>query len=50
VTERLIRDAGFEPTYGGGLENARVLEDFLRVLFAWGRGFYSFWKPPGVES
>ena len=45
VTERLIRDAGFEPVYGGGLENARALEEFLSVLFAWGRGFYRFWTP-----
>jgi predicted dinucleotide-binding enzyme len=44
-TERLIRDAGYEPAYGGGLENARALEDFLPVLFAYGRGFYRFWTP-----
>src|SRR5947208_4417866 len=29
VTERLIRDAGYEPVNGGGLEHARALEDFL---------------------
>ena len=29
VTEQLVRDAGFEPVAAGGLENARVLEDFL---------------------
>jgi 8-hydroxy-5-deazaflavin:NADPH oxidoreductase len=34
VTERLIRDAGFEPVSAGGLENARAVEDFLGVLFA----------------
>jgi len=45
VTERLIRDAGFEPVYGGGLENARALEEFLAVFFAWGRGFYRFSSP-----
>jgi 8-hydroxy-5-deazaflavin:NADPH oxidoreductase len=45
VTEQLIRDAGLEPLYGGGLENARALEDFLGVLFAWGHGFYRFWTP-----
>src|SRR5262245_5090645 len=27
VAERLIRDAGYEPVYAGGLENARLLED-----------------------
>jgi 8-hydroxy-5-deazaflavin:NADPH oxidoreductase len=45
VTERLIRDAGYDPVDGGGLENARALEDFLAVLGAFGRGFYRFWKP-----
>lgn len=45
VTERLIRDAGFDPVYGGGLENARALEDFLRVVFAGGPSFFRFWKP-----
>ena len=34
VTERLIRDAGFEPVSAGGLENARAVEDFLGVIFA----------------
>lgn len=34
TTERLIRDAGYEPVYAGGLENARALEDMLRVLMA----------------
>lgn len=28
-TEQLIRDAGFDPVLAGGLDNARVLEDFL---------------------
>ena len=27
VTERLIRDAGYDPVYVGGLERARALED-----------------------
>jgi predicted dinucleotide-binding enzyme len=45
VTEQLIRDAGFDPVDGGGLENARVQEDFLRLFGAFGRGFYRFWKP-----
>jgi predicted dinucleotide-binding enzyme len=34
ATERLIRDAGYEPIPAGGLENARAVEDFLGVLFA----------------
>jgi predicted dinucleotide-binding enzyme len=34
VTEQLIRDAGYEPVYVGGLEQARVLEDHLRLMFA----------------
>jgi predicted dinucleotide-binding enzyme len=50
VTERLIRDAGFEPTFVGGLEHARALEDHLALLFAvnqagLGPCFYRFAKP-----
>jgi predicted dinucleotide-binding enzyme len=33
TAEQLISDAGFEPVYTGGLENARVHEDFLKPLF-----------------
>ena len=33
-TEQLIRDAGFDPIYGGALENARALKDFLAVAAA----------------
>ena len=33
-TERLIRDAGYEPVYAGGLENAPLLEQHLALLFA----------------
>ncbi len=29
VTERLTRDAGYDPVYAGGLENAGALEDFV---------------------
>jgi 8-hydroxy-5-deazaflavin:NADPH oxidoreductase len=47
VTERLIRDAGFEPVGLGGLENARALEDFVPgVLAKAGQVFYRF-APPG---
>jgi predicted dinucleotide-binding enzyme len=49
VTEQLIRDAGYEPTNAGGLDNARALEDALAALFAFvqagGPGFYRFWRP-----
>ena len=45
VVEQLSRDAGYEPVYAGDLDNARVLEDFLRAFGAFGRGFYRFWKP-----
>ena len=34
VTEELIRDAGYEPVYVGGLDKARLLEDHLELLFA----------------
>ena len=50
VTERLIRDAGYEPVSAGGLETARLLEDMLGVIFAvstasGGPSFYRFAKP-----
>lgn len=32
VTEQLIRDAGYEPVFVGGLEHARALEDHLSGL------------------
>jgi 8-hydroxy-5-deazaflavin:NADPH oxidoreductase len=49
VAEQLIRDAGFEPAPAGGLENARLLEDSLRLLMAQdGPVFYRFWKPGEV--
>jgi predicted dinucleotide-binding enzyme len=34
VTEQLIRDAGYDPVYAGGLDQARLLEDNLAFLFA----------------
>jgi len=34
ATEQLIRDAGYDPVYAGGLERARMLEDHLDLLFA----------------
>jgi 8-hydroxy-5-deazaflavin:NADPH oxidoreductase len=34
ITERLIRDAGYDPVNAGGLDRARMLEDHLALLFA----------------
>jgi 8-hydroxy-5-deazaflavin:NADPH oxidoreductase len=34
AAEQLIRDAGYDPVYAGGLERARMLEDHLELLFA----------------
>jgi predicted dinucleotide-binding enzyme len=50
VVEQLIRDAGFEPVYAGGLENARLLEDHLTLMGAvnnggLGRFFYRYAQP-----
>jgi predicted dinucleotide-binding enzyme len=50
TTEQLIRDAGYEPVYAGGLEKARALEDGLGLVFAVMQGagepvFYRFWQP-----
>jgi 8-hydroxy-5-deazaflavin:NADPH oxidoreductase len=50
VVEQLIRDAGYDPVSVGGLDNARMLEDALGLLFAasqegLGPFFYRFAKP-----
>jgi predicted dinucleotide-binding enzyme len=50
VTERLIRDAGYDPVYVGGLEQARALEEHLSLVFAinqagLGPFFYRIAKP-----
>jgi 8-hydroxy-5-deazaflavin:NADPH oxidoreductase len=34
VVEQLNRDAGYEPRYGGPIENARAQEEFLKVFFS----------------
>jgi 8-hydroxy-5-deazaflavin:NADPH oxidoreductase len=34
VVEQLNRDAGYEPVYAGGLENARAMEEGIRLWFA----------------
>ncbi len=50
VTEQLIRDAGYEPVYAGDLDNARLLEYHLALMFAvnqagLGPFFYRIAKP-----
>lgn len=52
VTEQLIRDAGYDPLYVGGLEHARALEDHLALWLAaiqagLGQSFYRY-APPGT--
>lgn len=52
VTEQLIRDAGYDPLYVGGLEHARALEDHLSLWMAavqagLGQNFYRY-APPGA--
>ncbi|MCA1706233.1 MAG: dinucleotide-binding protein [Actinobacteria bacterium] len=34
IAERLIRDAGYDPAFAGGLDQARALEDFLGLVMA----------------
>ena len=50
VTEQLIRDAGYDPLYAGGLDQARALEDNAGIMFALngaglGEFFYRYAKP-----
>jgi hypothetical protein len=50
VTEQLIRDAGFDPAYLGGLDQARALEDHIGLVVALNRAglgpfFYRYAKP-----
>ncbi|MBV8064123.1 MAG: dinucleotide-binding protein [Actinobacteria bacterium] len=50
TAEQLIRDAGYDPVYVGGLDQARVLEDSLGLVFAvaqagLGQYFYRFAPP-----
>jgi hypothetical protein len=50
VAEQLVRSAGYEPVYVGGLEHARMLEDHLALLFAvnqagLGPFFYRYSRP-----
>jgi predicted dinucleotide-binding enzyme len=50
LTEQLIRDAGYDPVYLGGLDRARLLEDHLALMSAinqggLGRFFYRYAAP-----
>jgi len=51
VTEQLIRDAGYDPVFVGGLEMARALEDHIGLIFAINKNatngpfFYRIAKP-----
>jgi predicted dinucleotide-binding enzyme len=50
TTEQLIRDAGYDPVYVGGLEQARALEEHLGLVFAvnqagMGPIFYRYGRP-----
>lgn len=38
VVEQLNRDAGYEPVYAGGLENAGLQESFIGLVFAINQG------------
>lgn len=50
VVERLNRDAGYEPIYAGGLENAAIQESGLQLVFAINQGglgpFFYRMAPP----
>lgn len=52
AVERLTRDAGYEPIYAGGLENAAAQEGFLRLVFAIVQGgmgqFFYRMAPPAA--
>ena len=50
VTEQLNRDAGYDPVYVGGLDQARALEDHIGLVFATnqaglGQFFYRMARP-----
>jgi predicted dinucleotide-binding enzyme len=50
AVEQLSRDAGYDPIYAGGLENAGLQEQFLRLVFAINQGglgpFFYRMAPP----
>jgi 8-hydroxy-5-deazaflavin:NADPH oxidoreductase len=50
AADRLIRDAGYDPVYVGGLERARALEEYVLGLYSaiqggLGPSFYRYAKP-----
>jgi 8-hydroxy-5-deazaflavin:NADPH oxidoreductase len=49
LTEQLIRDAGYDPVYGGDLGNAQAQEQMIKLVFAVSQGggpvFYRFAPP-----
>ena len=51
ATEQLIRDAGYDPIYAGGLDSARMLEEHLALMMAVNRSglgpFFYRMAPPG---
>jgi predicted dinucleotide-binding enzyme len=51
VTDQLIRDAGFDPVFVGGLDRARLLEDHMALTGAINQGglgrFYYRYAAPG---
>ena len=50
VVEQLIRDAGYEPTYAGGLEQASTQEQGIGLIFAISQAsgpFFYRMAPPG---
>ncbi len=50
VVEQLSRDAGYDPIYAGGLQNASLQETFLQLVFAINQGglgaFFYRMAPP----
>jgi predicted dinucleotide-binding enzyme len=52
VAEQLIRDAGYDPVFVGGLEAARMLEDALQLFSAIRRAgfgpYYRRFAEPGA--
>jgi predicted dinucleotide-binding enzyme len=51
VTDQLIRDAGFEPVFVGGIDRARLLEEHMTLISAINQGglgrFFSRYASPG---
>jgi 8-hydroxy-5-deazaflavin:NADPH oxidoreductase len=51
MAEQLIRDAGFDPVFIGGLDKARLLEDHMAMIGAINQSglgrFFARYAPPG---